>query len=423
MRNLIVSMVILFVLSGLVACQSINTIQPNLSFQDERLENLINKMISEEANTDSSIKNELHAIKKLDLSDYGITNLEGIDILEGLEEIILTGNELESLEPLLTLPNLLVVNLEGVSIDTSEGSDDLGVIQALLENDVEVIYDDEDEQIFSKGLLFEVENNHSKIYLFGSIHINSEELFPLHPEIEEAFDQSDQVAFVVNVNEKDEVAIMQAMVELGVYNDGTSLENHISKELYEELISFISNYELEEEAITRFKPWAVADMLQSLLIENYGYSNKKNIDQYFLMKAEEAQKPVMSLEHFKDQMILSNEIELEQQELLLEKTLNSIQNSGKVRSNLETMWVTSQAEKLAELRDSQKYRDLDTSPFSLALVEERDQQMAEKLEEILKEEQEMTTFVVVNTLHLIGNGNITELLEDQGYRVNRLLVD
>ncbi|WP_062046653.1 TraB/GumN family protein [Bacillus sp. JCM 19034] len=255
MRYLNKLITVIFILIIVCACQNVNTIQPHLAFEDDRLEAYIESLANE---NEIDFIDELHTIKKLDLTNFGVVSLEGIHVLEGLEEIILSGNDLDSLEPLLRLPNLQMVNFENVTIDTKEHSNDIDVIQELLERQIDVIYDKEEEQIFSKGLLYQVEHNENSIFLFGTVYVNSEDLFPLHPFIEDAFDQADQIAFVVNVNEKDEVAIMQAMVELGVYNDGTSLEEHISEELYNELLTFIGNYDLEQEAILRFKPWAVA---------------------------------------------------------------------------------------------------------------------------------------------------------------------
>ncbi|WP_062046655.1 TraB/GumN family protein [Bacillus sp. JCM 19034] len=162
-------------------------------------------------------------------------------------------------------------------------------------------------------------------------------------------------------------------------------------------------------------------MLQSLIVENYGYSNRKNMDQYFLMKAEESQKPVMSLENFKDQMELSDKLDLTLQEDLLKETLQEVQHSTEgTLSQLKDSWANSRLESLAALRNNKKYRDLETNPFSLALVAERDQKMAEKLHELLEEEEGETTFVVINSLHLVGEDNIIEHLEEYGYIVENL---
>lgn len=403
--------------ASLLGCHVVSHTEPSpVTFKDKNLEQLIRETIDQNEGDLTQI--DLEQINQLDASHRYITNLEGVQSLVKLEELKLAGNKINDLSPLKELEKLTTVDLADNPLALEAQSSDANVIEELIDRGVQVNYDQKEiEQEFSKGVFYQVANGANKVYLFGSIQVGTSDLHPLHPMIEEAYEEASQVAFEVNVNRSDELEIMQTMLDLGVYSDGTSLKDHISTNLYEELLLFLQPYEIGSEDISRFKPWVVANMIQSQLLEERGFEDQQSIANHFLLKAEEDGKKVLSLEQFSDHIMLSNKLEPTEQESLLKQTLQEIQVADRAFEQLISYWKNGDIEALEELREADQYKDLDISAYMAVLTEDRDVHMTEKIIEILESEEEQTTFIVVGSIHLVGNNSIVDLLGKEGYQV------
>jgi uncharacterized protein len=272
------------------------------------------------------------------------------------------------------------------------------------------------EAVGSKGVFYEVTNEDTTVYLFGSVHIGLPTMYPLHEKIESAFESADHLAVEIDINDLNPAEMMQIVTEIGLYNDGSTIEDHISADLYDELLRSISELGLQENGVTMFKPWLVSDMLESIILEKAGFALELGVDQYFLDKAVEENKEIISLETIKQQLDLYTILSPESQEKALRATLlEQEENQAKIAELIE-MWIAGDIAGLSELRiiedDSQDMRD-----YFTALTDERDLKMTAKIEDFLTNGKSETYFVVVGSLHLVGENSIVDLLESRGYDV------
>ncbi|MEH7388361.1 leucine-rich repeat domain-containing protein, partial [Bacillus sp. JJ1521] len=63
---------------------------------------------------------ELYKIKELDLSNKGISNLDGLEYFLNLERLNLSNNSISDFRLLMKLPKLKQVNIEGNPLEESE---------------------------------------------------------------------------------------------------------------------------------------------------------------------------------------------------------------------------------------------------------------------------------------------------------------
>lgn len=77
----------------------------------------------------------------------------------------------------------------------------------------------------SEGVFYRVQENDQTVYLFGSIHVGDESLYPLHDQIDEAFGEADHLAVEIDMSDIDELESSQLMMQQGIYMDGTSLSD------------------------------------------------------------------------------------------------------------------------------------------------------------------------------------------------------
>lgn len=275
----------------------------------------------------------------------------------------------------------------------------------------------------AKGVFYEVKNGDSNVYLLGSVHVGNSDMYPLHGTIKEAYSNSDYLAVEVDINNLNPMEMMQFISEKGVYQDGSTLKDHIESDLYDELITLLLKNGMPEEEIAMFKPWLIADMVESILIEQYGYSFDLGIDQYFLTKAAEDNKEIISLETLEDQLSLFTILSAESQEESLRSTLFEQEENKEMLENLVIQWIKGDIDSLSELREIDDDEPADLLDFHYALTDERDKEMAEKIDQFLRSEKGETYFVVVGALHLVGENSIVDLLRSKGYEVNEVFGD
>jgi len=61
----------------------------------------------------------------------------------------------------------------------------------------------------SKSTLWQVKGSHNSVYLLGSIHVLPATAYPLHPALQQAFNNSQRVVFEVDLNVVSQQAVLR----------------------------------------------------------------------------------------------------------------------------------------------------------------------------------------------------------------------
>ncbi|MFA9558560.1 TraB/GumN family protein [Evansella sp. AB-rgal1] len=268
----------------------------------------------------------------------------------------------------------------------------------------------------SKGIFYKVEETSNTVYLLGSIHVGSEDIYPLHENIEEAFAESDYLAVEVDISDLNELEMMQLLQEIGVYMDGRSLSQVIGDDHFEKLTTLLSPYGYDDFVLNMFKPFIVQDLLSVSAASEAGFDPDYGIDMYFLEKAE-GNMEIISLETYEDQLQLGTILSEETQ---VEELITAIDTFDQGLEELETLmniWRTGDEDSLLEYRVMDESRSEDYQEYLYALMDERDYEMAGKVEEFILGDANETYFVVVGAMHLVGDTSIIGLLKERGYEI------
>lgn len=279
-----------------------------------------------------------------------------------------------------------------------------------------VIYSDpkfEAEQKASRGFLWEIENEGNTVYLLGSIHIGDSSLYPLAPVIEQAFANSDNITFEIDLSRAAEPEIAQLMMEMSTYTDGTRLPDHISAETYAKLGTFLEEKGMSTDAVDGLKPWFVASSLENMSMAAEGYRADLGIEMHFLQQALEREIPVLELETYESQLSVFNDVSVEFQEKMIVDAILSYGNSG--LDELIEMWIEGSDEDLlamiSEMEENEEYYK--------AMLTNRNIPMTEIIEGYLQGEEKGTYFVVIGAGHMLGPDGVVTLLQEKGYTAVR----
>lgn len=139
---------------------------------------------------------------------------------------------------------------------------------------IDYIYSE--NNIDTQGLMWKVENKGNTVYLLGSIHYGKPELYPLRKDILDNFSESETLYVEVDITNQEEIArvMMEKISEFeenakkaNEYQDGTTLDSVIDKELYSQIKTIMNNYNIPEEEYNNLKVQGIEQKLNGIIME------------------------------------------------------------------------------------------------------------------------------------------------------------
>ena len=288
----------------------------------------------------------------------------------------------------------------------------------------------------SLGLLWKAEGSGNTLYLLGSIHTDRGNLYPFHKQLRDIITSAELAAFELDFNSQEGIEEFSAMQ---MYSDGTTLKDHISAELYQEVVDAMALLGMPEEQTAMFKPWALANSFTALSVQDETTSeNAMAIDLYVNAKASNVGIPVEGIETYAFQGSIFEGLSEEYQENYLAVTLASFQGmdaagdlSEEEKAELEAA-LKEQDAAIGRWMDQWKTRDIEgfandypkddlqantTDELNSKLFEGRDPNMAAWADRFLQQEGSHTGLMTVGAGHMIGKTGVVQRLRDMGYTV------
>lgn len=274
----------------------------------------------------------------------------------------------------------------------------------------------------AKGVAWVVEDEDTKIYLLGSIHLGIPDMYPMHKKLTNAFDESEGLYVEANVMDP---SGFEYYMEKAMFTDGRTVKDVVSEETYVKLQKVAEQLNLPIEELELQKPWLLMNNFTTLTMDDaFGLTPEQmamhGVDSHFLLSAYLQQKPIYELEGVNAQVDMFESLSAEAQEQTLVEMLdNMLEPTGQTDEDIAlitdwfTNWKNGNIEKFAE---SLEGMEGDTSEFNQMLFGKRDEEMAAKLVDVL-EKQPGTFFVVVGAGHFLVDKNIRYHLEQGGYEV------
>jgi len=266
-----------------------------------------------------------------------------------------------------------------------------------------------------RGFMWEVQNNGNTVYLVGSMHIADNSFYPLRPEFEQAFAEADYLGVEIDLSKAADEEQQNMIMKLGMYQDGTTLKDHVSKETYAKVGDILEQNGMKRDALDAFKPWVVETTISSLKSVMAGYEATEGIDLYFIQKALERKIPIVELESYESQLSMFDQFSKELQEKNLNAALDNFDVLDDGVDQMADMWKKGDEKALLELTNSMA----GDAEYNKAMLIDRNIGMADKIDGYLKSDKKAEYFIVVGAAHHLGEHGVIKLLEDKGYTVVR----
>ncbi len=261
--------------------------------------------------------------------------------------------------------------------------------------------------------LWQLADEDTTIYLFGTVHALPKDVDWYKGDIAEALTSSEKLVTEIMMTPEIEASTQQIIMSKAVLPSGTTLRSLLDDEqktIYETAMTKIG---LPVGAFDRFEPWFASINLAMLPLLKEGYDPNAGVEKILEGKAG----PDIArgeLETVEFQMSVFDELPIESQVKFLVETAENVDNIKSMLDAMVAEWVEGDADALAILMN-----DSMTDPvIADRLLYARNSNWAEWIDNRM--DTPGTIFIAVGAGHLAGDKSVQDMLETRGFTVTRV---
>jgi uncharacterized protein YbaP (TraB family) len=265
-----------------------------------------------------------------------------------------------------------------------------------------------------KSFLWKVQSGSKLLYLAGSVHALSADVYPLSPAYERAFAASGTLVEEIDLAEAESLAMAPAILAKGMYLDGRRFDSSVSKETATLVAARLKESGLPVEMFQVMKPWMVMLTIAALEAQKAGLDPNLGLDKHFYDRAKAAGKTIVGLETAESQIDRLDKMSDPLQEQLLRSSLSEAETARNSLKSIVAAWRRGDSAELEKtlLSDFTEYPAAYQS-----LIVERNQNWIPQIDACLGRPQ--PCLVVVGAAHLVGPDGLLILLQRKGYKLEQ----
>ncbi len=256
----------------------------------------------------------------------------------------------------------------------------------------------------AEPLYWQVTNGKVNITIIGSVHVGEPSMYPLPNTIYQSLLNSDGLIVESDTSQSQNIQYPPA---------ARTAQQVLSEEQLFNLDKIATEFGLDVTKINDLPPWSVALSLQFLQLQKLGYHTEDGVDLHLMALAKEKQVPLIPFETMQFQIDLLTQQPEDGKELLV-----SIIDEWETNKDMTQCMIESW--KAGDSKNLEKMMQLtEMSPeMEEAFVHNRNQDWAKKLSsDSFLPKPHGQYVMIVGALHLIGEGNVIELLQKKGFKV------
>lgn len=273
---------------------------------------------------------------------------------------------------------------------------------------IEPIPESELKTLISSPLLWKAQKDSKVAYLFGTIYTGIS-LSDLPGGFRKYIDQS-----INFISETDHDKIDQnKIMEKAKLPDSQGLDQHLSKDSWSRLVELLKG-SLTEDKIKSFKPWYIDIYILGLALKSLNLTGFLDSEM-----ADYAKGMGLNMEYLEDVNTLLSTIEKT-------TTAQSLDSDIKKYGDL----IARTKKDVLAIYDCYKKSDISCLTHvsgevindneSEVLLRNRNKKWVPKIEKSL---ESGTSFIAIDTFHLLGEGNILSLLKERGFSIERVSME
>jgi uncharacterized protein len=267
----------------------------------------------------------------------------------------------------------------------------------------------------AKSFAWKVTGKSGVVYLIGSVHLLSNDFYPLQPPLEAAYKDADLLVEEVDMAELTDPTSQLSLLGRAMLPSSTPLDKVIAADTYAMLSKRAGALGLPLEPFKMLKPWMVALTLVQMEWQQAGFDPQLGLDKHFYDQAKTDGKTTQGLETAEYQISRLDGLSMEQQEHLLSESLKEMDDERANMKKLVEAWRTGDSPLVEKI----VLADLKAEPVLYQrLLVERNRNWMPKIEALFSRPKH--ALVVVGAAHLVGPDGLLAALKAKGYTVEQL---
>ncbi|MCB5225735.1 TraB/GumN family protein [Alishewanella sp. 16-MA] len=260
--------------------------------------------------------------------------------------------------------------------------------------------------------VWQVSKDQTQFYLVGTVHLLSENDFPLPNAFDTAFNASQHLIFETDMQQLTSPAGMNKMMSQNTYRPGQNLKDVLSNDVYQQLQAMAKERQWPLTAIEQFKPAFAAMMISVQELQRLGAAST-GVDMHYLQLGLQQQKRISGLETVDEHLAVLTALNEIDANKVISSTLQDLEKIESMLAQMKAAWRSGHAEQLADLYIDDMKKTPEIYQITLA---KRNYAWLDTLTQL----EGKDTMVLVGALHMVGEDGLLKLLADRGYRIEQL---
>lgn len=268
----------------------------------------------------------------------------------------------------------------------------------------------------NRGLGWKLSKNGKSLYLVGSVHVGTPDLYPLPASFDEAFGKARILVEEIDLFLAKRPENIALMTQLAAFEPGKTLDEQLSSEVQELFAKSPATQKFGASA-QNLRPWFLSVAITMQVLESEGYLASLGIDQHFADRAEKTGMRYEAIETVESQLKALAELPEATQQLMLKDTLQQLPSlETDIRRTLHA-WKKGDEQAVEDVM-MESMRKPEYRPVYEALFLNRNEKMTKAVLSYLA--TPTVEFVVLGSGHLVGQDGLIHTLQDRGVTVERL---
>lgn len=267
----------------------------------------------------------------------------------------------------------------------------------------------------------------NELYIMGTIHVLPNTFTEFPDYIMDIYENSDGVAVEYDVTQiQSDIRAMMAYQNMFLYDDGTTIQDHISDETYQKAKAYFEGIGAYSEPLDQFSAGFWYNQLENVMILRLENLSTTGVDSSFVEYANNDGKEVVNIETLDIQVGAISGFSDELADYVISEMLDEmdeIDEYAETVGELYNLWaagdvdpmIEDEVEEEAELPDDLKD---DYEDYMNVMLYNRNKGMAEKASGFLKDGKNY--LFMVGSMHYSGDKGVDDLLAEMGYTVEKI---
>ena len=273
------------------------------------------------------------------------------------------------------------------------------------------------ETVTPNPAIWEVSDEDTTIYLFGTVHILQKDVAWRNDGFDAAWDSADTVYFEADVSAEAQAALQPLIFQLDMNPEGTTFSSYFTEEELALIEAEATPLGLPMSNLQPFRPWLASLTIGVMRIIEDGGDPEAGLETILGKEAVADEKELRFFETGEQQLRFFADMPDEMMAEMLVEGIQQTNDFPNFFNDLVSAWQAGDVERLGDMINGAMQSSDET--IAEVLLYKRNANWADTLETVLNEETG-TFFVAVGAGHLAGEKSLQDYLAEKGIEADRL---